>query len=66
MIRAQGTVQEVCFGIGCIAAATVALLGCSQTSQPPTLNNSTPMESSQRDMAVVVISAQRVASQPTG
>jgi hypothetical protein len=64
MIRAQGTVQEVCIRIVCFAAATASLLGCSQTAQPPTMNNA---ESPQRtDMAVVVISAPRVASQPTG
>jgi hypothetical protein len=62
MIRAQGIIQEVCIRTVCIAAATVALLGCSQTAQPPTRGDVTSMESSQRDMAVVVISAPRVAS----
>ena len=66
MIPAQGTVQEVCIRTVCIAAATASLLACSQTAQPPTMNNATSMESPQRDMAVVVIRASRAASQPTG
>lgn len=66
MIRAQGTVQEVCIRTVCIAAATASLLGCSQTAQPPTMNNAASRESPQRDMAVVVISAPRVVSRPTG
>jgi hypothetical protein len=66
MIHAQGTVQEVCIRIVCIAAATISLLGCSQTAQPPARSRATPIESPERDMAVVVISAQRATSRPAG
>jgi Flp pilus assembly protein TadD len=66
MIRAQGTVQEVCIRSMCIVAATVSLFACSQAAQPPTMSNGASLETPQRDMAVVVIRASRAAAQPTG
>jgi hypothetical protein len=67
MIRAQGTIQEVCIRIVSIAAVTLSLFACSQATEPPAMNNTTLGAAPQKsDMVEVVISASRGTSRPRG
>jgi hypothetical protein len=67
MIRAHGTLQEVCIRVVSIAAVTVSLFACSRTTEPPTMASPALAASPQQsDMVEVVISASRGPSRPRG
>jgi hypothetical protein len=60
MSRAQGTIQEVCIRIVCVAAVAAAMYGCSQSGRSPATGNAALEAPAQNaEMAEVVISTTR-------